>query len=179
MKKAKSRKAKPSKVVYTYYSVVFEDGTETTVTGKCKPKSRPTTLREFKGTKGSELESNHYSLVEVKGKVYTFNGNTPLTQPEALTKEQLVKLYEEYHATKWDEYNNRLNQWLKDKHFKLVSILLGNQTLLFTRGFIEKSIRESENNEPKWIEPTFNEFMESLKEGEYVTVCRFSELCQN
>lgn len=92
---------------------------------------------------------------------------------KALTKEQLVKLYEEFKEKKKEEHEKRVVKYeqgmmerLKDSLEQWRGMCLGSREIpKWIKGKdFEKAYREIITDTPKYTEPTFNEFMESLGE---------------
>ena len=81
---------KKANQVKRYYSVTFNDNTETYVTKGCVITATPIMLNEYEGKKGQETLVAQYDLATAKKCDYKEK------QEKALTKTELVKLYEEF-----------------------------------------------------------------------------------
>lgn len=164
----KKKKMKPSNVVYKRYSVTFNDNTETLATERCTTSASPMILNEYEGPKGQEVLTNCYNITA-----------KPAEQDENLTKEKLLKLYEEFKNKKRAEHGERVTIYkcgmMEMLRYEL--IYWGSTSVdKIKKEDFEKAYSDILANQPKYIEPTLDEFMTSMKPVNVITWKRYGSL---
>ena len=162
---------KKTNQVKRYYSVTFNDDNETIINPKgCITNATPIILNEYDGKKGQEVIVAQYDLTKAK-----INSDTPVTQEKALTKAELLQLYEEFKEKKREEFRERLNRYDRESldrlKYKLGGFKYAYRDIIsykIKRKWVSvkelnQLMEEVEDERPTYTEPTFNEFMESLE----------------
>lgn len=91
---------------------------------------------------------------------------------KALTKEQLVKLYEEFKEKDREEYLERLKENYEYSYDSLCDFIdSGRLSFWNWKKEIKNAIKNLDSRRPTYTEPTFDEFMESLGEKKIINVC--------
>lgn len=186
---------KKANQVKRYYSVTFNDSNETIINPKgCITEATPIILNEYEGKKGQEVMVAQYDLAKAKMNEYRINRDTTVTQEKALTKAELVKLYEEFVEETNKKHEEELNRYyryqfaqnIKD-NLQIPQQIVTHVDVLRMGKKLKKSdvlgaISKAYADEPRFKKPTFNEFMESLGEkpeshnaGSFVNYYRLSE----
>lgn len=91
---------------------------------------------------------------------------------QALTKEQLVKLYEEFKKKKEEEFEGRVSEYKKTMMYKLRNRLSDDYGRIpnWIKGEdFSKAFDVINEGYPKYTKPTFDEFMESMEEKRLLT----------
>lgn len=92
-----------------------------------------------------------------------------------LTKEQLVKLYEEFKEKRLKEHNEKLDRYYELGYADLrCTIMLENLHFWNWKKRLQGLAKRLDRERPTYHEPTFNEFMESL--GEKKIMCHHATL---
>lgn len=84
---------------------------------------------------------------------------------KALSKEQLVKLYEEFKKERKQKHQKEMDNSMANDWYAFLYCINKYERFGFIRVATLRNVLDVRaNNRPTYTEPTFNEFMESLKE---------------